>query len=224
MRISCDESARASSESIMPSTMPTSVRVLGLFCLGLLACGREALSNAGPGANQAATALDASNPPPKRGDDASTGGVASVTSDDTGGDTRPCVVQQGASWGTGLQPTCADLDVLTVSDPVILDQSGDGKLSPGEDASLRVNLNEVAGVGFLWYPGVKFASDDANVSIKDNDWNYAILACTSLEILATIHVALSAKPGSIVHFTAQAAMISTDCPHAPALVIPVMIE
>jgi hypothetical protein len=119
---------------------------------------------------------------------------------------------------------CADLDVLAVSDPVIVDQSGDGKLSPGEGASLSVTLNEVAGIGLSWYPGVKFVSDDADVTIKETDWYYAIAACKSYEVLATIQVAPNAKPGSIVRLTAQAAMINVDCPRAPALVIPVMIE
>ena len=105
-----------------------------------------------------------------------------------------------------------------------MDQSGDGKLSPGEDASLRVNLNEVAGIGFSWYPGVKFVSDDAHVTIKENDWFYAIAGCTSYVMRATIHIAPEAKPGSIVNITAQSAMMNVDCPHAPSIVIPIMIE
>ena len=208
-----------SSELIMRST----VRVLGVFGLGVLACGGQSLSNAGPKANGGATVPDVSSALPKGGDDASTGGVAGDTSDDTGG-ARPCVVQDGGGFGTGLTPTCADLEVLTVSDPVILDKSGGGKLSPGEDASLRVSLNEVAGRGFSWYPGVSFVSDDASVSIKSSDWYYAIAACTRYQPTAVIHVSSDAKPGSIVHFTAQAAMMNSDCPSAPALVVSATIE
>ena len=221
--LSSAHSVRRKDASLHQWIMPLTIRALGVFGLGVLACGRGGLSNTGPTANGVATVLDARSSSPSRAD-ASTGGVDSLMWDDTSGGSRPCVVQNGGGWGTGQAATCADLDVLAVSDPVILDQGGDGKLSAGEDATLRVNLNEVSGIGFSWYPGVNFASDDASVSIKAYDWFYAIAACTSYETRATIHVAPGATPGSIVHITAQVAMINVDCPHAPSLVIPVMLE
>ena len=79
--------------------MLTTVRVLGVFGLGLLACSGESLSNTGPKANGVATVLDASSSLLKHGDDASIGDVGSVTSDETDGGTRPCVVENGGGWG-----------------------------------------------------------------------------------------------------------------------------
>ena len=69
-----------------------------------------------------------------------------------------------------------------------------------------------------------------------NCWLFWLIDCgplTALQLarvhtryqpLAAIHVAPGARTGSIVHFTAQAAMMNADCPSAPALVISATIE
>jgi hypothetical protein len=76
-----------------------------------------------------------------------------------------------------MEATCEDLWVLDVSNPTVSDQSGDGVISPGETLDVRVDLNEIAGYGWNMYPGVDFKSDQPGVSVKWNDWYYAIAAC-----------------------------------------------
>lgn len=107
------------------------------------------------------------------------------------------------------QPTCEDLDVLTVSGLVL-----EGAFIPGAAATVRVNLNEVAGHGFNYYPGVKFKSDHPGVTVSEDNWFYAVLACESYEMTGSVTVADSVAPGTKVTITAQVAMLNSDCPKA----------
>jgi hypothetical protein len=125
----------------------------------------------------------------------------------------------------GFQPpTCADLGGMTVSDPVIADASGDGKVSPGESAIITVRLTDVAGKGFTQYPGVKLSSDVAVIPQPESVVFYAILPCTSLEGGALVTIPSSVAAGTVVKVRAQAAMLGMDCPGAPSIVVLIQVQ
>src|SRR5262245_52503848 len=77
------------------------------------------------------------------GDACPTMGSAGSTTSSSGmggsGGTTCTPVSQGA--GGFVQPTCDDLSVLTISDPVVTDSDGDGLVSAGEEAFIQANLN-----------------------------------------------------------------------------------
>ncbi|MBK9002075.1 MAG: hypothetical protein IPM35_40640 [Myxococcales bacterium] len=154
------------------------------------------------------------------------GGVASGGSTavgGSGGSGGECI-PEGDGWNSDTDPTCEDLSVLAVHEPVVADGGGDGDVSPGEAFELKVALSEVAGLGFGWYPGVKFESDHPGVTIQENDWFYGIFACTSYDVGAAGKVDSSVAPGTVVTLTARAAMLNTECPSAPALKVQLTVK
>lgn len=134
----------------------------------------------------------------------------------------PCVPQPDGS--TVLDPTCNDLDVMTVAHPYVVDASGGGTLSPGSKATLHVDLQEIAGRGFNVYPGVHFTSDHPGVAIKEDDWAYAILACQTHPFTATVTVDASVAKGTKVMLTSHVAMLGEDCPSAPSVALLVSVD
>lgn len=145
----------------------------------------------------------------------------------SGGAPAECVVQPEGTGGF-KEATCADLSVLSVSNAVLTDTTGNGngngQLEAGETAVITVDLSEIAGVGFNWYPGVTFTTADEGASVASNDWLYAILPCTVIELTGSVTVDASVAPGTIVTIRAQAAMLNTECPDAPMLEIPITVH
>jgi hypothetical protein len=74
------------------------------------------------------------------------------------------------------------------------------------------------------YPGVAFESDHPGVSVKENDWYYAIFACQTHTASATLVVSGDVAPGTQVTLTARVAMINQECPDAYAIEIPLTIQ
>ncbi len=115
--------------------------------------------------------------------------------------------------------------MLAVSHPVLInDADGDGQLEVGETGSLQVNLDEIAGLGFSYYPGVIFETAAAGVTVSSNDWFYAILACQSNPVSAAIAVGGDVAPGTVVTITARVAMLNHDCPDAYAIEVPITVH
>ena len=150
----------------------------------------------------------------------STGGTSTGGSS-TGG--SACVPKDPGTGGS-FEYTCADLSVLTVSDPAVIDNSGDGLVSAGEGAMIKAMLNEVAGIGFGMYPGVYFESSDVGVTVKEDDWYYGIGACQTLPVTAHATFASNIPSGSIVTITARVGMIGQPCPDAYEIAIPITVH
>ena len=141
-----------------------------------------------------------------------------------GGGPSACVPNPKAP-GDFQEPTCADLAVLAVSHPVLIDDAdGDGQLEVGETGSLQMNLDEIAGVGFNYYPGVIFETAAAGVTMSSTGWFYAILACQSNPVIASIAVGSDVAPGTVVTITARVAMLNHDCPGAYAVEVPITVH
>jgi hypothetical protein len=140
-----------------------------------------------------------------------------------GGGSSACVPDPKAT-GDFHEPTCADLAVLAVSHPVLDDADGDGQLEVGETGSLKMNLDEIAGVGFNYYPGVIFETAAAGVTVSSNGWFYAIFACQSNPMIASIAVGGDVAPGTVVTITARVAMLNHDCPDAYAVEVPITVH
>ena len=168
------------------------------------------------------------------------GNLAGTSSGSGGGTTAAATSTSSASGGTGVggsaacvpqpdmtgtfeQPTCADLAVLAVSNAVITDAGGDGNVSAGETAVIQVSLAEIAGLGIV-YPGVVFASASAGVTVTSDNWRYSIGPCEIDQMSAELTVASDVPAGTVVMITARAAMLSSECLDAPAIVIPITVH
>jgi hypothetical protein len=148
-----------------------------------------------------------------------------VASSSTGAGGATTCVKQPFDPDAGFHPTtCADLKVLTVSDPVLEVDAGDGKLHPGSVGTLTVNLNEIAGVGFSAYPEVIFSSKDPGVTVTNGAQFYAILACQTVPSSTLVTIANSVAPGTTVHVVAQAGMLNGNCTNGYAITVPIVIE
>jgi hypothetical protein len=193
--------------------------LLGLSIVFFTACGGGVVispeTDPGNGAGGAGPSTSAAS--------TGTGSTGPATGSSSTGTPAECQPKPDGMGGF-MQPTCADLDVLTLSDPVITSADGDAALSPGESATLTVNLNEVAGVGFSYYPGVTFKTFDPGVAVKSEDWLYAILPCQSYPMNAYIELASDIKPNTVITIVAQVAMLNQDCPDAYAIKIPIEVH
>lgn len=171
---------------------------------------------------------------PSTGAGGSTGAVVAATTvtsassassgNGSGGAGGSTCVPQPEGAGGFMQPTCADLAVLAVSHPVLTDADGDGQVEVGETAVLQINLDEIAGVGFNFYPGVNFTTTTAGVTVNHNDWLYAILACQNVPVSAQIAIGSDVAPGTVVTITARVAMLNNDCPDTYAVEIPITVH
>lgn len=198
--------------------LSSSAKGLGAAAIAALvaACSGEVVEQAGGGSGPVASSSTTVEPTPTT-DTASGGGGAGA-----GG--APSCMPVTAGAGGFVEPTCADLGVMTVTTPSLTDDSADGKLSYLEKATLTVQLNEVAGVGFNFYPGVRFTSESISIPAPDNAWFYAILPCQSNEASTPIELLTDLPKGTIAHVKAQVAMLGADCPEAPFIDIPIQIE
>jgi hypothetical protein len=168
------------------------------------------LPSVGSGGNAAVTAASSST---SGGGEGGTGGGATcVPQDETTGGSTPA--------------TCADLAALAVSHAVITEANGNsnGEVNAGEGANLHVSLDEIAGIGFYYYPGVIFESSSDSVTVSADDWFYGISSCATNVVFAHVNIASDVPAGTVVTITARVAMLNHECPDAPSLVIPFTVH
>ncbi|MBI5488885.1 MAG: hypothetical protein HY905_16245 [Deltaproteobacteria bacterium] len=169
-------------------------------------------------AEELATEGDATDP--ADGDDvADTDPPLEAEADDGDGICAPLDAGTTSGWGT-----CEDLQRLELEAPVVSDDGGDGRVSPGEGADIRVVLRETAGLDFMWYPGVTFLADDPRVTVGSDDWRYGMAACSAEEYHARLSVPADMPSGTMVTVTARAAMLPDECPDANILDIPITVR
>jgi hypothetical protein len=110
---------------------------------------------------------------------------------------------------------CSQLDNLVLTVPRLSDDSGNGILSPGEGATIRLSLREINGIGANWYPGVHFSTpSDAGVVIDGSIDYYAALACDSLPIEGRVVLPADIPLRTVVVVRAQITMLNAECPLA----------
>jgi hypothetical protein len=145
------------------------------------------------------------------------------SSSSSSGGTAVCVPDEDAP--VSPEATCEDLDRLVLENPSFSnDTDGDGKLEAGETATLTVTMRDVSGLGFNWYPGVKFKSFDPNITVAADTWYYAILPCTEMPATATITVPPDLPVGTEYAIQAQVAMLNHECPDTFTLGIPAVVH
>lgn len=177
---------------------------------------------------------DEDDVPREAGERATEGDSTDSADGDDVGDTAP-PLEAGAddggavcaprdAGGTSGWGTCEDLRALVLESPLVSDDGGDGWVSPGEGADIRVMLRETAGLDFMWYPGVTFAVDDPRVTVGSDDWRYGMFACSADEYHARLTVAAEVPSGTVVTVTARAAMLPDECPEANTLEIPIVVR
>ena len=156
---------------------------------------------------------------------ASSGGTAGASTGGTAGSAGAgtCVEQTGGSGGF-TPPTCADLDVMTVSNAKLDDAGGDGSISAGEAFTVTVDLNEVAGIGYNYYPLVAFESDTAGVTVSDGEQYFAILPCQTLESHGQGKVDASVVPGTVVTLVAKVATLNESCANTHFIEVPFTVQ
>lgn len=117
--------------------------------------------------------------------------------------------------------TCADLDRLRIADPQIVDDSGDGIVSPGEGITIDVAIEDISGYGFNDYPYVAWSATGA--SFEASQVFFAVLQCGAMPTSDHALMSATLTPGQTVIVTARVAGLSLDCPAAPSLAIPIVI-
>jgi hypothetical protein len=120
--------------------------------------------------------------------------------------------------------TCDDLSVLVVANPSLAVDGGACALSPGREATLAVDLEEVAGKGFDAYPGVHFTADVPGVTVTDAFDVFAIAACQTQRSSTRVTVNAGVPRGTVAHVVAQVAMLNRSCPNAYAITVPLLVE
>lgn len=143
------------------------------------------------------------------------------------GGSVPCVPEPPQPFDPDagvMKATCADLAMMTVRNPVLHPEGDDDALSAGESAILHVDLEEIAGKGFFWYPEVKFSSDTPGVSVGAEFPLYGIAACQSVPASTSITVAPGVPKGTVAHVSAKVGMLGADCPGSPAISVPIAIH
>ena len=138
-----------------------------------------------------------------------------------GGGTVCVPLNQG---GSPLQPTCADLEGLAVRQPVLGDEGGDGKLAYQEKGTIEVTLADASGRGFNWYPGVHFTSETISIESSGLDQFYAVLPCGSMEASAGVALLTPYPAGTVLKVKAQVSALNLDCPEAPFVELPVVVQ
>jgi hypothetical protein len=165
------------------------------------------------------------------GDGGSTATTSSSTASGSGGSGgAPSVcVEQPQGTGGFKEPTCADLSVLTISNPLINDNvdvggDGNGEVNVGETVVLWVEMTEVAGVGFNMYPGVVFSTNDPGVTVTADNWLYAILPCMEVSLAGSVTIGPDVAPGTVVTVRAQANMLGAECTDTPFVDVPITVH
>jgi hypothetical protein len=142
----------------------------------------------------------------------STGGSGGIATGGSGGSAGApeCVPNTGGTGGF-VEPTCVDLGALTVSDPYIVENDGDGVISPGESVVIKVTLHENSGDDMMYYPGVEFTTDNPLATASNNGWLYGIFACSTSEVSSGLLIDPAMPPGTVINVTAHVAMLSSEC-------------
>jgi hypothetical protein len=148
------------------------------------------------------------------------GGAAASSS--SSGQPIVCVPKENGAGGF-TQPTCADLDRLVITDPVVLDESGDGAVTPGEKVTIQAKLVDVSGLGFNWYPAVRFETAAPTVTVTSDAQFYAIGACQELDVQAFASIDPATPKGTLVEIVARVAMLNADCPDAFSIEVPIEV-
>lgn len=189
-------------------------RLLGLLGLSIsiVACANEVIIE-DPNGNESGSLSSSSG-------SSSSGSSSSSTSSGA-----PAVCTPNDQDPQPTPPTCAELDRIVLVDPVIAgDTDGDGRVEPGETATITVTMREISGYGFNWYPGVEFASTNLSVGVTADSWYYAILPCGEQPATATVKIDPAMVPGKTAIVQASVNMLNGECKDTFTLEILVEIQ
>ena len=138
-----------------------------------------------------------------QGGSAGVGGAAGAGTGGAGG--MECVEQMGT--GGFMQPGCSDLDRLVVRNPRLDPSDG---IASGSKGTFLVDLTDVSGYGFSYYPGVDFESNTQGVTVTDEQF-FAVLACGTNQTTSHVEVDSSVPAGTEVTITATVTMLNQQC-------------
>ena len=129
----------------------------------------------------------------------------------------------GGAAGGREDPQCGELSIFTLSNPVVTDQSGDGKVSPGENASITMMLNNISDQDYGKYPRVDLTSDNPNV-VPNGTQFYAAFAHGSYQADCAASFGSNIALGTTVHFTAQVQAMDLACASTHKIEFDVTVE
>ncbi len=198
-----------------------SFAIFFVFCGALIACGAEVTSQGENQSSPSSSSSTSAKPPPTGAGGAGEGG-GNVT--DPGPPPQPCVPEPEGGGGTPVKPDCSDLGGLSVSNPTLTDENGNGLFEAGETLSLTLKLNETQGRDFMWYPGVLFESTHPGASVPAEYWFYGIFACQSHEVPVTIALSPGLPKNTKITISARVGMLNENCPNSSSLQIPFEIQ
>lgn len=133
------------------------------------------------------------------------------------------VSDANAAWCMGIENV-----VLATGD--LTDASGDGVVSPGEEATLVVTMRNESDAGYN-YPCIGLLADNPDVTIiggeaRDNPaWDfYAIPAEATLEVQMSFRVGADVQPGTHVHFVTWFDVLNSGCTNGNEFEFEVLVQ
>jgi hypothetical protein len=136
----------------------------------------------------------------------------------------------GGSVSAGNEAWCTGIENVVLSKGTLTDASGDGNVSPGEEASVVIVMRN-DGADDYNFPCVGLLADNPAVTIiggeaRDNPaWNFfGIGGGQSLEVTMSFRCGESIAPGTTVHFVAWLDVLKAGCTNGNEIEFDVEIE
>lgn len=134
---------------------------------------------------------------------------------------------EGGSGGTGgdrpVTEVCAAMQLVTVSDPELTDENGDGEWSAGEAGTLTVTLSSPSDNFF--YPGISVSHATADVTPNPaENWLFGLSANEPSALQVGFEAGAALPAGTVVELEAQVVSINEPCAGLDSLTFSVTIE
>ncbi len=107
---------------------------------------------------------------------------------------------------------CEMVRQLELSNPHVVDSSGDGQVQPGEDFELKVTLTNPGPLDEVGYPGMTVVSSDPGVGVRDGlaGWYFAI-GVGSINLSWGMRAQASVTSGTLTRLTLTPAIHGLRC-------------
>jgi hypothetical protein len=136
--------------------------------------------------------------------------------------------------GGSADPTnaawCEGVESVALIRGALADASGDGRVSPGEEASVRIGIRNDGTVS-VNYPCVGLLADDPAVTIiggeahQNPEWDFfAIPPGEMLELVMSFSFGASMLPGTTVRFVAWLDVLNSGCTNGNEIEFDIPIE
>ncbi len=111
-------------------------------------------------------------------------------------------------------PQCVADRQMTLTPLVLVDESGDGHLTPGESFVVKSQLTNPGPESHNYYPGVVFSVDTAGVTPTEGDWHdlFALFAEQSQSFELAFELSSAVEPGTLISIEVTPSGINPQAP------------